>query len=166
MKLTKHAAAAKQIDQAIGLFFQEDYPCALTLAGAAECCMPHAGPVTLFAMMKTLGQLRYDLSETELVSDYLNQVRNWLKHWGADQPPEIYLKAEDAAIMILRAYTKFTSLYDTASVSDEMLRFEKWFRANSPCLRGRPDRRSGMVRKQARAGNTVERVTEPNSQAR
>jgi hypothetical protein len=131
MKLTKHPAAAKQIDQAIGLFFQ-----ALTLAGAAECCMPHAGPVTLFAMMKTLGQLRYDLSETELVSDYLNQVRNWLKHWGADQPPEIYLKAEDAAIMILRAYTKFTSLYDTASVSDEMLRFEKWFRANSPCLQG------------------------------
>jgi hypothetical protein len=135
MKLTKRGAAAKQIDQAIGLFFREDYPCAVTLAGAAECCMPDAGPEVLFAMLKTLGQRRYDLSETALVSGYLNRVRNWLKHWEKDQPPEIYVNPEDAAIMALRAYTKFTSLYGTASASDEMIRFEKWFRANSPCLR-------------------------------
>ncbi len=43
--LEKHEAALQQIEAAIELFYAKRYAAAITLAGAAEECLPKAAPL-------------------------------------------------------------------------------------------------------------------------
>lgn len=125
MRLRRREATSEQIDQAIRSFFAGFTASALTLAGAAECSLPEGEDVDdLFRVMKAAGNQR-GLPEKEVVSR-INEVRDWLKHRKPDLS-EIDIQEEHAAIMILRAYTKFTSTFGD-NATPTMRQFEEWFR--------------------------------------
>lgn len=131
MKVSKQYVAAEQIDQAIRLLFTNFIVSAVTLAAAAEVSLPDTDNSggALFELMRDRGVNRTGLSQKELSDQHFNKVRNWLKHHISDVP-EIDVQQENAVIMILRAYTKFTSVFGESAVTATMQDFEAWFREN------------------------------------
>lgn len=127
MKASKREVASEQIDHAISSFRDGRYASAVTLAGAGEGVLPNDGNLdgALFHLMKALAARR-GITENDIVVS-LNRVRNWLKHDDV-LPPEIDIQEEDVVTMILRAYTKFTSLFGDDAATPLMLEFESWFR--------------------------------------
>lgn len=134
MAISKEQSAAEHIDVAIQLFLSgKSLICALTLAGAAEDSMPKPSDTdtTLFSLMKRDGPTRFQREERDLVTSIFNKERNWLKH-EKDAEPLIDITQNDALIMILRAYTKYTAVYGSERETPAMRRFESWFRITHP----------------------------------
>lgn len=131
MKVSKQDAAAEQIDQAICCLFNGFVISAVTLAGAAETSLlddPISDGV-LFPLMKSKGAKQTNLTQKTLADEHFNKLRNWLKHDNANLP-EANVRREDGVIMILRTYTKFTSVFGKRAVTMPMKAFESWFREN------------------------------------
>jgi hypothetical protein len=122
--MTKKEAALRQIAAAIQHFENKEYECAITLAGAAEGQLAtEQGSAHLFEKLKVRLPPEFK-NEKEWVK-WLNATRDWLKHetpqWGDEREIEEY----GAAVMIVRAVTKFQWTYRQGT--KRMLRFlEHW----------------------------------------
>jgi hypothetical protein len=130
VRFSKQDAATLQIDQSIECLFANSLIPAITLAAAAEDSMPATenSEEVLVDLIRTQGPRRIGLSQKE-VMDLFNKIRNWLKHHQPDQP-EFDIQQGHAVFMILRAYTKFTSVYGNDAATPTMEAFEAWFRQN------------------------------------
>jgi hypothetical protein len=102
---------------AIEMFHRRKWTCAITLALAAETQMPD--PEKPFVSSELRSKYGIDFI------DQLNEPRNWLKHAKDHDTVELY--EMDALMALLRAISKFTSLYD--AWSEEMAKFDEWVKS-------------------------------------
>jgi hypothetical protein len=122
--VTKEDAAKAQLERAIKCYRERDWICALTLAGAAEEILPRGKTLDLFvAVVTSLG--RHGL-EKKLAITVFNSKRNWLKHATESDPGPKKIGPADAAIMIVRAMTRFYAA--TGKQTAAMNSFERLFR--------------------------------------
>ncbi len=122
--INRKIAAQQQIEIAIRLFFDKEFASAITLALAAEEQMPNGERDYLFRILKE----RYPS-----VVDRFNEVRNWLKHFRPPEEMEVY--EFEVVLSIMRAVSKFTSVY--REISAPMTDFdqycvEKGYRTKQP----------------------------------
>ncbi len=116
LELNRQQAAMQQIDVATELFHRRNWTCAITLALAAETQMPDPGkPFVISTLCSQYG--------SDFI-DQLNEPRNWLKHVKDNDVTTLY--EVDALMAILRAISKFTSLY--RAWSKDMAAFDAWFK--------------------------------------
>ena len=80
--------------------------------------------------MKKQGEKRTGIPQSQLANEHFNKLRNWLKHYDKTMP-EIDAQRDDGVIMILRAYTEFTSAFGEDATTPTMKEFESWFRENA-----------------------------------
>jgi len=114
IETNKQLAALAQIHAAIWLFRRGQLECAVTLAGAAEGVIPPTAERHLFLALKNGPLAREEF-------DY-NDAINWLKH---PVPPDEFIIPEfEAAIILVRAISKFFTVYKTGSPA--MKSFVRW----------------------------------------
>ena len=106
-KRTSLQVAQEQIEAAISHFYEGQFACAITLAGAAEECAGPSQrddrPLALFEMIKASARKRG--LEEKTVANNANAVRNWLKHHNAEKP-DCEISDLDAWFMMVRAVSK------------------------------------------------------------
>jgi hypothetical protein len=113
LEINRQQASLQQIDMAIEMLDRREWACAITLALAAESQLPEPeNPYVSDVLRSRFGK---DFA------DRLNGPRNWLKH--AKDPETTTLHEMDAVMAILRAISKFTSLY--RAWSDRMAAFDE-----------------------------------------
>lgn len=118
MQMTKKAAAAEQIDQAIRLWQEGFYASSVTLAGAAESSLPEPGGGTLFGWLKVAGAEALQIPEKQVIAQHLNHVRDWLKHDAPGNERE--LTPLDGFFMLARAYSKFVMVHGEDAQTEAM----------------------------------------------
>lgn len=114
VETNKELAALSQIHFALVLFRRNEMECAITLAAAAEGMVPPTGEPHLYTVLKTS-----PLSRKEF--DYNNTI-NWLKH--PIPPDDFDIWEFEAAIILVRAISKFFTVYKTGSPA--MKSFVRW----------------------------------------
>lgn len=114
--VTKLEAALQQVEAAIELFYAKQYAPAVTLAAAAEGCLPrktadvgHDGPEPLFELMKRGAKEKFGKSEKEAVERF-NRLVYWLKHETPQLPATHEVTNYDAWSMLVRAVTKIEAV--------------------------------------------------------
>jgi hypothetical protein len=123
--IEKFDAAIQQVEAALELFYAKRYAPAITLAGAAEECMPppSAGsgggeltgdadtqvPEPLFELMTRRTMEQFGKTRKEVIARF-NAPRDWLKHKTLDKPQTMELTNYDAWTMIVRAVTKIEAM--------------------------------------------------------
>jgi hypothetical protein len=121
MKVSKLDIAVKQLETAIDLFVdREDYISAITLAGAAEEILgvlvrrkgkaPAVDELcsSLISKYMPTSDLKY------IRNEYLNKIRNSLKHASSAEEDEIEIEVDPEAIsMIARALSNLITLDHT-----------------------------------------------------
>ena len=131
-KVSKIDAAVDQLDWAIKLFLDHRaYVPAITLAGAAEEIVGEAvtSDSTFQLLKKTLSK-KTGLPEKVVSQDYLNKVKNWLKHWKEMKDEEtIEIELEKEAIQyLIRAIANLVT--HDRSLTSETPRFLEWLKEN------------------------------------
>jgi hypothetical protein len=114
VETNKQLTAISQIHYALLMFRQNELECAITLAAAAEGVIYPTEEPHLFTVLKNS-----PLSRKEF--DY-NRTINWLKHPMA--PDDFDIWEFEAAIIIVRAISKFFTVYRTGSPA--MKSFVRW----------------------------------------
>lgn len=129
VELERFDVAAGYLNWAIRLLLDHGAPAeALTLAGAAEeVC---GKPLGVRSATKEIAQqisFIEGISESDVVSQRLNEVRNWLKHHSPDKPMTLKADIEgEAGAMICRGLVNFGRI--TANTPVEAERFIAWIR--------------------------------------
>lgn len=131
--ISKVDAARAQLECAIRLYDEDDWVCALTLAGAAEEVLPPGEAPDVFSSIARQALAKNITPKS--ARDSANEARNWLKHSGDDHPPSIEIGETDAALMIVRAMTRFHAV--TGGQTPTMNAFERAFRERYPQFVGR-----------------------------
>ena len=111
--MTKEEAVKQMIDGAIRAHEAGEDAIAITLAGAAESAMPEPTGKHLFAVTRDVFTGHADpggepLDRKQVVAK-LNEQRDWLKHYGPTQPPEMDLRGSITAVF--RVMSKFQAVY-------------------------------------------------------
>lgn len=126
--------AIKQLETAIRLFLEEDYICAITLAGAAEEILgklvKRTGHDAAHAKLtnRLISEYQLPISPKELNDKYLNYARNTLKHLD-DVKDTVELEPQTEAIsMIVRSIINLLIL--DQSVTYNTPDFFAWVSAN------------------------------------
>lgn len=130
--LSKCEAAEIQIKASVRCYEIQDWLSSVTLAGAAECCLPKVEEKHLFAIAKDVGKRR-GIESNELIK-LLNEKRDWAKHNGEDHKKFTEYCKTDAAIMIVRAITKYFAVF--GQQTEVMNEFEERFRREFPEIVG------------------------------
>lgn len=122
--LEKFDASVQQVEAAIELFYAKQYAAAITLAGAAEGCLPRVagaagemanddadlpGMEPLFELMKRGAAEQFGKTEKEAVARF-NAARDWLKHETPHLPGRLQVPNYDAWTMMVRAVTKIEAV--------------------------------------------------------
>jgi len=81
--------------------------------------MPEPTDGTLFGWLKIAGLEALEIPEKQVISEYLNHTRDWLKHSGG-QRDEIEITPVDGFFMLARAYSKFIMVYGHDAQTDTM----------------------------------------------
>ena len=95
------AAAQEQLVWALAAFRAGAWGAALTLAGAAEECLPRVDEQTAFKIYNELASARYGGGEIPRELE-ANRARNWFKHHYPETPTMI-VSAADVRLMLIRA---------------------------------------------------------------
>ena len=134
--LSKIDAAVDQMDWAIKLFLDHQaYVPAITLAGAAEEIIGETLlDKAVFAELTTKFATEFKMPEKVISQDYVNKMKNWLKHWQCLRDEEtISVDLEGEAVQYLvRALTNLV-LHDR-SLPSEGPRFFMWLSENKTRL--------------------------------
>ena len=101
LSTSKKASAIRQINAAVMHFHKGELDCAITLAAAAEGCLPSTDEPHLFKSLRRYPEAK-DLD--------FNLVVNWLKHSSVD-PEHIDISEFEATIVVARAITKYIAVY-------------------------------------------------------
>lgn len=117
--------AQVQIDCAIRLFYERDYICALTLAGAAEDVLgglikSNEGLHVRDDLNKIIREKYPDLSD-KLIGDTLNRSRNMFKHFIDDDAELNFKPFDDSLLMILRAMSNYCKVRN--AMTETMINF-------------------------------------------
>jgi hypothetical protein len=132
--ISKLDAARVQIDCAIEHFFNNDYICSVTLAGAAEDILggllKASGEQSPFEFLHAWYQETYNtkVSAREFSHQIANTARNWLKHSEDDARSKYDVLEQDSILMLMRAvpcYFKLKQPY-----TKQMNRFFQYINAN------------------------------------
>ena len=127
-KIDKLSAAQEQVDGAIEAFFNDRWPTAITLAGAAEYMLPIVDVDNdMFELGKKMAS-SLSMSKNEAIT-FMNEHRDWLKHVQIDRPVTQSFDQNDVLIMILRAYLRLRSI--THFESEPMCVFRSWIEKNT-----------------------------------
>ena len=115
VETTRKLAAQRQIDAAIDHIKRLELEFAITLAAAAETTLPDtANPHFLELLRQHPSFLRKEVN--------FNETTNWLMHYI---PPDIrYIFEQEAALVIIRAISKFCAVYDDSNPA--WLDFLEW----------------------------------------
>jgi hypothetical protein len=144
-KIEKLDAAIQQVEAAIELFYAKKYAPAITLAAAAEGCLPRKSgakadrepppPEPLFVLMKRGAKGRIGKDEGEAVERF-NRVTYWLKHETLHLPISMEITNYEAFWMIVRALSRieFTA---PGSGTPAIARFIEFSRAHYLAIPGR-----------------------------
>ena len=139
MKIHKLIIALIQLETAIKLFLSEqNYLCAITLAGAAEEIfgkysknLTNENIYGLLCKGMEKG-LNYQFKKDEIGRKFLNFHRNELKHFDIPENEEIEIDLENEAIyLIFRAIHNMTSCKIITENAED---FMKWLNQNKPEL--------------------------------
>jgi hypothetical protein len=123
---TKKDAARRQILVAFKCLLEDEWECAITLAGAAEGQIreqENGNTPGLFKLMKGANfesRKKYK-SERDYVA-FVNGVRYWLKH-NSDQKDR-FIYQFDAVTMVMRAMSKYFGVY--GDNLEELKAFDEW----------------------------------------
>src|SRR5262249_11100165 len=117
IETSRKLAALRQINAAITHLENAELECAITLAGAAEEILPNTNGPHAFEIM------REHPTFTRIGLDW-NEARNWLKHYDNAKPDVRAFHQSEAALIIYRAITKFTAVYD--EMPDRWQHFLAW----------------------------------------
>ena len=125
----KISAAQIQIKSAMICFYSDDWVSTITLAGAAENMLPQlVEGLDLFNYAKTKIAPAIGLNQTQFISQF-NEHRDWLKHPQPHMPDRLDFLQFDAALILLRACTRYFAL--TQTKFEELEIFENWVTKNS-----------------------------------
>ncbi len=118
-RLTKAQAALMQIEAAIRHLQKGERVVAVTLAEAAEGCLP-SHPGAGFSALKRLRVQRIQdksdlakeaavlgIKDEKSIIQAVNETQYWLKHNGPNQDPEHVVAEDDAFFMIFRAVSNY-----------------------------------------------------------
>jgi len=115
--LEYYQLAEVQIETAIDLFNEGNFICAITLAGAGEeilgKLLPPSTEIALESLTKKVSSLAPELSPKQIKDDYLNIVRNSLKHVKEDICEQDIDLRLHAIQYIARACVNYVTLRDT-----------------------------------------------------
>lgn len=123
LKLTKQAAASRQISAAIDALERGAYDVAITLAGAAEGMLPEIASQPLFRMLRDNPNVPPHIERKHWLSA-INAERDWLKHPTTVLGDTLEIDLNDACIMVLRALAKLPEW------TPRMELFKDWVVAN------------------------------------
>ncbi len=119
IKLTKAKAALIQIEAAIRHYRVGEFVEAVTLAGAAEGCLPIAEGTGIRKLTELAERRMMDesdlgreakargISMRSHVISAVNLSRDWLKHANDKQPTEWEIESDEPMFMIFRALTVY-----------------------------------------------------------
>ncbi len=131
-------AAQHQLEGAIHNLFIGNWVSAITLAQAAEGILPQHPVYPDFMKLKPRVAENLGVSE-RFISDTMNKKAKWLRHDKSSDPnasEKIEISQLDAAIMILRAFTRFAAHHmpigPNEVLSEQIFEFQKWLRTNYP----------------------------------
>ena len=122
-RITKKEAAVRQINAAIRHLYNEDYECAVTLAGAAEGMLPDTDEARYIFKELAGVETPPEFKDQRDWIAWLNAARDWLKHTTPHRGDEWNLTEMDVVIMVLRAVSTFQWTYHQST-----LRFEDFYK--------------------------------------
>lgn len=134
MVISKLDAARIQLDSAIEHYFQGDYVCAVTLAGAAEDIfaglLKASGQLTPFEFLHDWYQKNYNttVSKNDFSRKIANLGRNWLKHANEDVDTKFDITEGDSIMMLMRALPCYHKL--TKGHTEKMEKFFQYLKAD------------------------------------
>jgi hypothetical protein len=131
-RVGKIEVAVDQLDWAIKLFLDyKAYVPAITLSGAAEEILGEAvSSESAFRRLKESLSAEYGISKSILSQEYLNKVKNWMKHWKNMTDVEyIDIELETESIQYIVRAVMNLATYDSTATS-ETPRFFSWLREN------------------------------------
>ena len=134
MVISKLDAARIQLGSAIDHYFQGDYVCAVTLAGAAEDIfaglLKASGQQTPFEFLHDWYQENYNttVSKNDFSRKIANLGRNWLKHAKEDADTKFDITEGDSIMMLMRALPCYHKL--TKSHTKKMEKFFQYLKAD------------------------------------
>ena len=126
-RVSKLEAASSQLDWAIRLLLDHDAPvAAITLAGAAEEVLGRSlGDEAVFKVLMESIPGKLGVDPKIYSQQHLNRARNWLKHWGSEEPEHAEIDLyEEAVSLILRALANY--IPQSGGLSKEAERFCSW----------------------------------------
>jgi len=115
-KIEYYEIAQIQIDTAIELYFLKNYICAITLAGAAEellgkLLIHQSGGQSALKNLTLKLQCQFpNLTSKEINDNYLNFIRNRLKHFNEDICEQDINIKTDSIQLICRAAANYCKL--------------------------------------------------------
>ena len=131
-------AAQHQLEGAIHNLFIGNWVSAITLAQAAEGILPQHPVYPDIMKLKPEVAAKLGVSE-KAISDTMNKKAKWLRHDMSSDPnamKKIEISQLDAAIMILRAFTRFAAhhmpIAPNEILSEQIFEFQKWLRTHYP----------------------------------
>jgi hypothetical protein len=122
--ISKKEAIVRQIHGAIEHLYKGEFECAITLAGAAEGQSAYQHDEVLFAQLKI--RVPPEFKNEKEWRDWLNAVRDWLKHPTPQWGDELNVAEYDAVTMTLRALSKFQ--YEHRQSTPRIEEFLDWCR--------------------------------------
>jgi hypothetical protein len=120
VRVTKQRAVELQIDASMRMYEEGNYPAAVTLAAAAEGAMPPAKNPSLWDL--TIKAMSGYFSKRSDAVGYLNEARDWLKHYNGGQPNELDFEKEPM-MYIVRAVSRFHEVYGREAETAVMQQF-------------------------------------------
>ena len=132
------SAAQHQLEGAIHNLFIGNWVSAITLAHAAEGILPQHAVYPDIMKLKPEVAAKFGVPEKD-ISDTMNEKAKWLRHDKSSDPnalKKIEISQLDAAIMILRAFTRFAAhhmpIASNEILSEQIFEFQKWLKIHYP----------------------------------
>ena len=132
------SAAQHQLEGAIHNLFTGNWVSAITLAQAAEGILPQHSVYPDFMKLKPEVALKLGVLQ-KAIADTMNEKAKWLRHdksSDANAKKTILISQLDAAIMILRAFTRFAAhhmpIAPNEILSEQIYEFQKWLKIHYP----------------------------------
>lgn len=134
MIISKLDAAHIQLDAAIDHYFDDDYVCSITLAGAAEDILAGllqaSGEQSPFEFLHEWYQKEYGVNhtKTKFSREVANLSRNWLKHAGEDAETSLEVIKQESILMLMRALPCYHKL--AGCHTEKMENFYQYVKSN------------------------------------
>lgn len=122
------SAAHEQLIWSIGAFWAGAWVASITLALAAEECVPpEESSVSAFGLLRSEWQER-GFDPPNASTDHPNHARNWLKHHDRD-PKHLFVNSIDARVAIVRGLFQLEAAAPQLVQHPSIVEFMDWLKA-------------------------------------